>query len=1003
MLAPSTSVSPAKSAEDDSNDTIGAPRRAGATWADAWQTSGLFAVLVCLVLLRPIRLVATHSLTSADLLQTSSIWNVEPAYEPENPLLGDPVAQFQPWLAFDARELARGVVPLWNPLNAGGLPQLANYQSAVFSPFSLPGYLLGPKLGALVSTWLQLFVLGVFGALFLRELGLRRLAAWLGGVVFAFNGFTATCASYPHVGVFALMPVLLFTLERAFRGVRERGRVSFGACVALAIEAALAAYAGHPETLFFVACVVTGWALLRLLLDRRELAERRATLRLSCALVSSAFAAVMLAAPQLLPFLEYLPRSSVFGSHRLESMHVAVDNLPLLCFPDLAGAPRAGELVQATLPTPVYEEVVANSPGALALWCALLAWLFARRDPRQWFVGCLALVWVPYAYDLGGFGGAMRALPVFELVPAARSQPVWIPALAISAALALDGLLSAASRGLGSRLVRSGAVVAVALAFAAVCEWAARRYSASIADALAAAQPTARAAIEAHRVAVLSSFALGAAAVAASLLVASPKLRATLACVLIAAVFFQSGWSLRGVVPTVEDRLVFPITEAGRTLREHVGADTLESTPFGGLLPHTNMTLGVRLLSSYDGLELRAYEDLRTVFLGHGAKAHTATRPTIKGLVLFGASYLLCERSWMPADGELARARVVKSNHEYLTEPVTTAAPLHASFVAADDRLQGVLLRVAKAPDPRCSVRVTLRDDTGAGIAQRVARLDQLDFIGGGRRNLPLTFPPVERAFGRRFELDVEIVESDGLPGPTFLAAEDWDRLRVRDVQRRQRLGRAFTEPAALDQLDRLRQGERELPGGLWLDFAYVADRFTTVAELGTARLHRLKGAPGRAWLVPGAEFVADERAAFERVVAPDFDPRSSVVLIDPQASAPVVKHAGRRKLESRTSESQHSSWATSTAAPAWLVVAQSDYPGWHARVDGQPAPRLRANYALTAVAVPPGEHVVELVYEPRSFALGCLLAATAIVGFAGAGLIVSRRRAAARARAVAA
>jgi uncharacterized membrane protein YfhO len=43
------------------------------------------------------------------------------------------------------------------------------------------------------------------------------------------------------------------------------------------------------------------------------------------------------------------------------------------------------------------------------------------------------------------------------------------------------------------------------------------------------------------------------------------------------------------------------------------------------------------------------------------------------------------------------------------------------------------------------------------------------------------------------------------------------------------------------------------------------------------------------------------------------------------------------------------------------VVFAESHYPGWRATVDGVPAPVLRANVALMAVAVPAGEHTVRL------------------------------------------
>jgi len=47
------------------------------------------------------------------------------------------------------------------------------------------------------------------------------------------------------------------------------------------------------------------------------------------------------------------------------------------------------------------------------------------------------------------------------------------------------------------------------------------------------------------------------------------------------------------------------------------------------------------------------------------------------------------------------------------------------------------------------------------------------------------------------------------------------------------------------------------------------------------------------------------------------------------------------------------------------LVLTDTWSPGWQAKVDGRPAPVLRAYWALRAIPLPPGSHRVELVYRP--------------------------------------
>ncbi len=73
------------------------------------------------------------------------------------------------------------------------------------------------------------------------------------------------------------------------------------------------------------------------------------------------------------------------------------------------------------------------------------------------------------------------------------------------------------------------------------------------------------------------------------------------------------------------------------------------------------------------------------------------------------------------------------------------------------------------------------------------------------------------------------------------------------------------------------------------------------------------------------------------------------------------------------------------------LVVSDSWFPGWQARVDSAPAPLYRADYLARAVPVSAGQHRVELVYRPRSFVAGAAITSVAL--FVMGGLAFAGRR----------
>lgn len=72
------------------------------------------------------------------------------------------------------------------------------------------------------------------------------------------------------------------------------------------------------------------------------------------------------------------------------------------------------------------------------------------------------------------------------------------------------------------------------------------------------------------------------------------------------------------------------------------------------------------------------------------------------------------------------------------------------------------------------------------------------------------------------------------------------------------------------------------------------------------------------------------------------------------------------------------------SATPALLVLNDSNFPGWRAYLNGQPAPMLSANYLFRGVVVPAGKSVVEFRYEPRSFQAGLALSLAAFTVLAG-------------------
>lgn len=80
---------------------------------------------------------------------------------------------------------------------------------------------------------------------------------------------------------------------------------------------------------------------------------------------------------------------------------------------------------------------------------------------------------------------------------------------------------------------------------------------------------------------------------------------------------------------------------------------------------------------------------------------------------------------------------------------------------------------------------------------------------------------------------------------------------------------------------------------------------------------------------------------------------------------------------------------------PGITVLADTDAPGWIARLDGQRVPILKVNGIFRGIATPAGAHTIEFVYRPWSVYLGigtALLTAVALLAVGCHALVVQGR-----------
>jgi len=64
--------------------------------------------------------------------------------------------------------------------------------------------------------------------------------------------------------------------------------------------------------------------------------------------------------------------------------------------------------------------------------------------------------------------------------------------------------------------------------------------------------------------------------------------------------------------------------------------------------------------------------------------------------------------------------------------------------------------------------------------------------------------------------------------------------------------------------------------------------------------------------------------------------------------------------------------YESNSASPGIAVFSEIYYPkGWHAFIDGNEVPILRADYVLRALEIPSGKHIIEFKFEPKPYTVG--------------------------------
>ncbi len=376
---------------------------------------------------------------------------------------GDLVSFLYPTYRFAAATLANGELPLWNPTLYGGAPFIADIQAGFLYPPNLLLFLFNPDFGYGWMQWLSIghlwwAGLGVYALC--RVLGISRPAALFAGTAFAFSDPLLI-----HLGNLNLIAVLswLGWVLAAFHLALTRRSLAWAGAAGLLF--AIANYAGHAQSSYYIGLAVAGYLVLGSgywVLDGDssgvdgEKSGRGRWVSLTKYPIPNiqyplitGLTAILLTAPLLLPSLELLPYTARTGLAYQENVGYSLAPVPALVGLITPGFFGRGPSLHWSF----WDRVELPYAGVVALLLALAVFFrsstFAKSRTSKERTSRL-LPWIGLALfgllvALGVYtpvhGWLTQLLPGFASFRApARAIVLWVLGVAVLAGYGVDWL-----------------------------------------------------------------------------------------------------------------------------------------------------------------------------------------------------------------------------------------------------------------------------------------------------------------------------------------------------------------------------------------------------------------------------------------------------------------------------------------------------------------------------------------------------------------------------------
>lgn len=142
-----------------------------------------------------------------------------------------------------------------------------------------------------------------------------------------------------------------------------------------------------------------------------------------------------------------------------------------------------------------------------------------------------------------------------------------------------------------------------------------------------------------------------------------------------------------------------------------------------------------------------------------------------------------------------------------------------------------------------------------------------------------------------------------------------------------------------------------------------------------------------RVFLAHDKRVISDREKLLSTLSSPGFKAEEEILFLEEPSPAAMPpgrsgsgKGSGKESAEITFFSPDLISINCNVIRPSYLFVGEIFYPGWKARVDGNPRTVLRGDYIFRVVQLFPGERNIQLGFSPDSFTTGYLISGIALI-----------------------